>query len=119
MVSALVCTAVIAWLAQLLLGGWQIRKFNRAFEQLCQQGSVGVGRSSGRFKPRTIIALAFDEHQNVSGSLVMKGITIFAEPRSLSQLHGLNRQAIKPNVIFPRDLNCQNALSLALELKPS
>jgi hypothetical protein len=29
MVSALV--AVIAWLSQLALGGWQIRQFNRAF----------------------------------------------------------------------------------------
>lgn len=50
MVSALITVAVIAWCAQLALGGWQISRFNRAFDALCQQGRVGVGRSSGRFK---------------------------------------------------------------------
>lgn len=54
MVSALITVAVIAWCAQLALGGWQISRFNRAFDTLCQQGRVGVGRSSGRFKPRVV-----------------------------------------------------------------
>jgi glucitol operon activator protein len=117
MINALIALAVIAWLSQLLLGGWQIRLFNRAFDRLCQQGAVGVGRSSGRFKPRVVIALAFDERQNVRDSLMMKGITVFAQPRPLSQLHGKNRQELQPDVIFPHDRNCQNALSLALKLK--
>ena len=55
MVSALITVAVIAWCAQLALGGWQISRFNRAFDTLCQQGRVGVGRSSGRFKPPDVI----------------------------------------------------------------
>lgn len=117
MVNALIALAVIAWLSQLILGGWQIRNFNRAFDQLCKQGRVGIGRSSGRFKPRVVIALAFDEQQNVRDSLMMKGLTIFARPRPVSQLHGHNRQQLKPDVIFPHDQNCQNALSLALKLK--
>lgn len=37
MVSALITVAVIAWCAQLALGGWQISRFNRAFDTLCQQ----------------------------------------------------------------------------------
>lgn len=44
MVSALITVAVIAWCAQLALGGWQISRFNRAFDTLCQQGRVGVGK---------------------------------------------------------------------------
>ncbi|SUH13934.1 DNA-binding transcriptional activator GutM [Salmonella enterica subsp. enterica] len=51
MVSTLITVAVIAWCAQLALGGWQISRFNRAFDKLSQQGRVGVGRSGGRFKP--------------------------------------------------------------------
>lgn len=58
MVSALITVAVIARCAQLALGGWQISRFNRAFDTLCQQGRVGVGRSSGRFKPRVVVAIA-------------------------------------------------------------
>ncbi|MBN0661369.1 transcriptional regulator GutM, partial [Pseudomonas aeruginosa] len=49
MVTALIIVAAIAWLTQLAFGGWQIRRFNRAFDSLCQQGRVGVGRSAGRF----------------------------------------------------------------------
>lgn len=47
MVSALITVAAIAWCLQLALGGWQISRFNRAFDRLCQQGRVGVGRSVG------------------------------------------------------------------------
>ncbi len=43
MVTALIIVAAIAWLTQLAFGGWQIRRFNRAFDSLCQQGRVGVG----------------------------------------------------------------------------
>lgn len=34
MVSALITVAVIAWCAQLALGGWQISRFNRAFDTM-------------------------------------------------------------------------------------
>jgi hypothetical protein len=54
-------------------GGWQIRRFNRAFDSLCQQGRVGVGRSSGRFKPRAIVAIAVDENDRICDTLLMKG----------------------------------------------
>ncbi|MFO5742252.1 transcriptional regulator GutM, partial [Klebsiella pneumoniae] len=58
MVTALIIVAAIAWLTQLAFGGWQIRRFNRAFDSLCQQGRVGVGRSAGRFQPRRFLATA-------------------------------------------------------------
>ncbi len=45
MTNALVTFAVIAWLMQIALGWWQLQRFNRAFESLCQLGTVGVGRS--------------------------------------------------------------------------
>lgn len=61
MVSTLITVAVIAWCAQLALGGWQISRFNQAFDKLSQQGRVGVGRSGGRFKPRVVVAVALDE----------------------------------------------------------
>ncbi len=72
MVSALITVAVIAWCAQPALGGWQISRFNRAFDTLCQQGRVGVGRSSGRFKPRVVVAIALDDQQRIVDTLFMK-----------------------------------------------
>ena len=108
MVSALITVATIAWLAQLALGGWQIRQFNRAFDRLCQQGRVGVGRSSGRFKPRAIVAIAFDDHDRVS---------VFARPQKIPAIKGQYREELRPDMIFPQDPLCQNALSLALNPK--
>ena len=57
MVTAFITVAALAWLCQMAFGGWQIYRFNREFDALCQ------------------------------------------------------------NVIFPHDPLCQNALSLALNLK--
>jgi len=117
MVAALITVAIIAWLSQLALGGWQIWLFNRAFDKLCQQGRVGVGRSGGRFKPRVVIALALDKHDKVCDSLMMRGLTVFARPDKITALEGKYLQELKPDVIFPQDPLCQNALSLALKLK--
>ena len=97
MVSALITVAVIAWCAQLALGGWQISRFNRAFDTLCQQGRVGVGRSSGRFKPRVVV--------------------VFARPQKIPAITGMYAGDLQPDEIFPHDPLSQNALSLALKLK--
>lgn len=86
MVSALITVAVIAWCAQLALGGWQISRFNRAFDTLCQQGRVGVGRSSRRFKPRVVVVIALDDQQRIVDTLFMKGLTVFARPQKFPQL---------------------------------
>ncbi len=47
MVTALIIVAAIAWLTQLAFGGWQIRRFNRAFDSLCQQGRVASAAPPG------------------------------------------------------------------------
>ncbi|OJT38643.1 transcriptional regulator GutM [Serratia plymuthica] len=117
MTQALVIFAVLAWLLQIGLGGWQIRHFNRAFDRLCRQGTVGVGRSGGRFRPRVVLALAFDAERRVCGSLMMRGLTIFARPQPLTHLHGLHQQDLCPDVIFPEDRACRTALSLAIAPK--
>lgn len=117
MVSALITVAAIAWCAQLALGGWQISRFNRAFDRLCQQGRVGVGRSGGRFRPRVVVALALDEHHRVRDTLFMKGVTVFARPVKIAGITGKHLDELQPDVIFPHDPLSQNALSLALKLK--
>ncbi|ECE7566900.1 TPA: transcriptional regulator GutM [Salmonella enterica] len=117
MVSTLITVAVIAWCAQLALGGWQISRFNRAFDKLSQQGRVGVGRSGGRFKPRVVVAVALDEQHRVTDTLLMKGLTVFARPVKIAAMQGKHLHELQPDVIFPHDSLAQNALSLALKLK--
>ncbi|HGZ2320991.1 TPA: transcriptional regulator GutM [Shigella boydii] len=107
MVSALITVAVIAWCAQLALGGWQISRFNRAFDTLCQQGRVGVGRGRHRL----------DDQQRIVDTLFMKGLTVFARPQKIPAITGMHAGDLQPDVIFPHDPLSQNALSLALKLK--
>lgn len=115
--SALILCAGCAWVAQIALGWWQLQRFNRAFDELCQLGAVGVGRSGGRFKPRVVLALAFDKEDKVRAGFLLRGLTIFASPEPLTQLNGLGRQELMQGVIFPQDPNIQTALSLAIETK--
>ena len=117
MTQALITFAVLAWLLQIALGWWQIQRFNRAFDSLCRLGAVGVGRSGGRFKPRVVLALAFDSERRVCGSMLMRGLTIFAQPKPIVRLHGLHQRDLRPDVIFPEDPACQTALSLAIAPK--
>ena len=117
MVSALITVAVIAWCAQLALGGWQISRFNRAFDTLCQQGRVGVGRSSGRFKPRVVVAIALDDQQRIVDTLFMKGLTVCSRSQIIPVMSGMHAVDLEADVIFPHDPLSQNALSLALKLK--
>ncbi|MFP2420741.1 transcriptional regulator GutM [Pseudescherichia vulneris] len=117
MITTLITVAAIAWLSQLVLGGWQLHQFNLAFDALCQKGRVGIGRSGGRFKPRVVIAIALDEHNRVCDSLMLRGLTIFARPVKIPAINGTPLQQLQPDVIFPHDSRCQNALSLALKLK--
>lgn len=116
MVTALIIVAAIAWLTQLAFGGWQIRRFNRAFDSLCQQGRVGVGRSAGRFQPRAIVAIAVDDNDRISDTLLMKA-SPFSPVRKIPALAGKHIAELQPDVIFPHDPRCQNALSLALNPK--
>ncbi|WJV53826.1 transcriptional regulator GutM [Pectobacteriaceae bacterium CE90] len=116
--SLLIMCAICAWLLQIILGWWQLHRFNQAFETLCRQCvTVGVGRSAGRFKARVVMALAFDEHDRVCDGFIMRGLTVFARPRHMTALIGLPRSQLVPNVIFPKEPACQTALSLAIKPK--
>ncbi|TCP96500.1 glucitol operon activator protein [Cricetibacter osteomyelitidis] len=116
-INALIVIAVIAWILQIILGWWQITRFNKAFEQLCKLGKVGVGRTAGRFKPKVVIAVAFDKNQRVTGSLLMKGYTVFARPEQIPALLGLLHGEIIPAELFPNKPAYQEALAQAIHLQ--
>ncbi|SAG65367.1 glucitol operon activator protein [Enterobacter cloacae] len=47
----------------------------------------------------------------------MRGMTVFARPVKIQAINGILLHELQPDVIFPHDSLCQNALSLALNLK--
>lgn len=116
--SWFISIAALAWLGQILLGGWQVYQFNCAYDALHGQGHlVGLGRSGGRFTPRVVMALAFDADGYVRNGFTLRGLSVFARPRPLTRLIGLHKGQLVPSVIFPKDPACQTALALALKSK--
>lgn len=114
--STLALLALIAWSIQIILGWFQIRRFNRAFLSMKKGTYLGVGRSqTQRFKPKVLIALSLDHDKKVIDSVWMKGVTVFALPKPIPQLLGLNINDIMPETIFPNDFASQSALILALK----
>lgn len=115
MTTALITLALIAWILQIGLSWLQIKRFNHAFTTMQKGTYLAVGRSNtGRFKPRVLLALAFDENYTVIDSVLMKGLTVFALPKPVTQLHGMKLQEIDPKQIFPNQIACQSALASAL-----
>ncbi|TDQ57662.1 glucitol operon activator protein [Mesocricetibacter intestinalis] len=115
--NTLILLAAVAWGLQILFGWLQVNRFNKAFDLLCKQGKVGIGRTKGRFKAKVVIAVAFDENQYVVDSLIMKGYTVFSRPQKITILQGLHYSEITPEKIFPTDKNAREALAEALQLK--
>ena len=116
--TALLSLAIAAWLAQIVLGYWQISRFNRAYTALARDSTyLGVGRSNGRFTPKVLIILALDSEQRVRDSILMQGLTIFAAPQKLTQLHGMKFSDIDPAAVFPQRPRHQQALASALTRK--
>ena len=116
--TALLTLAIVAWLAHIALGYWQISRFNRAYTALARDSTwLGVGRSSGRFTPKILIILALDDEQRERDSLLMQGLTIFAAPQKLAQLHGIKYSDIDPAAVFPQQPRHRQALASALTRK--
>lgn len=116
-VNTFVCVAGIAWAGQIALGWMQIRRFNRALSELANDGRVGIGRSSGRFTPRVVMALSISEEGRITGNFVMKGMTVFSRPFTENRLNGLLIGEIMPEVIFPKNKAACKALALAISIK--
>ncbi|MFQ1022284.1 transcriptional regulator GutM [Avibacterium paragallinarum] len=115
--NSLIIVAIIAWLLQIILGWRQLSQFNKEFEKLCKQGNVGVGRTQGRFKPKVVIAIAFDQDYRVANAIILKGLSVFSRAKTITTLKGLLHSEIIPELIFPKDKQSQQALKEALQLR--
>ncbi|MDR3434135.1 MAG: transcriptional regulator GutM [Rouxiella aceris] len=116
-INAFLLLAGIAWSGQTALGWLQIRRFNRALSGLADHGVVRIGRSSGRFVPRVVMAISVDSQNRVTGNFVMKGLTVFSSPVSEPKLAGLQLAKISPDIIFPHNKALRQALTLAITNK--
>jgi glucitol operon activator protein len=111
--TVLIYFAAGAWAIQIVFGYLQIRSFNRMLQAMAHKGQVKIGRTQSRWKPRTVVVLAEDSAHRIVDAKVMKGISVFARPKTLSSLIG---QVFPPPqaLLSQLDMNVQEALSVAI-----
>ncbi|WP_024871724.1 transcriptional regulator GutM [Tolumonas lignilytica] len=112
----LIICAVIAWSLQIVTGFLQMRAFNRMLQTMSLKGIVKIGKTSSRWKPRTLVVLAHDENEVIVDASIMKGITIFARPKALSAIiHA--RLPLSETILTGLDSATREAITCALSTK--
>jgi len=98
----------LAWLIQLGLSYWQMRRFYGRISQLRKSGKLAIGLAGGMYKGRQYGVLVIDEQENIVRAEQLSGLTIFAQLKPVPVLVGL-----KMSRLF------ENETALAQELKIS
>ncbi len=111
-ITTLIVIAIIAWAGQIGLTFFQIRAFNRMLQAMAQKGAVKMGKTSSRWKPRTIVVLVESADKTIVDAKVFKGWTVFARPKTLPGLIG-KKYPLKREIIQDFDSGTQEALSVA------
>ncbi len=84
--NLLIVFALVAWGLQIGLGFFQVRAFNRMLQELSVKGSVKIGRTASRWRPRTLVVLAHDANGVIVDAQLLKGMTVFSRPQTLDSL---------------------------------
>jgi len=111
-VSALIIIAIVAWLFQIGFSFFQIRSFNRMLQEMASKGMVKIGKTTSRWKPRTIVVLVESEDKRIVDAKVFKGWTVFARPKTLPDIIG-DRYPFNIHVTQHFDRGIQEALEVA------
>ena len=79
------------WASQLALAYMQAKRFQADLSGLRKQGTVAVGMGGRRYRGgRAFVALTVDQNEIVQDGLVLKGFTVFAKSRQLTNYIGFS-----------------------------
>ncbi len=79
------------WASQLALAYMQAKRFQADLSGLRKQGTVAVGMGGRRYRGgRAFVALTVDDNEIVQDGLVLKGFTVFAKSRQLTNYIGFS-----------------------------
>ncbi len=79
------------WASQLALAYMQAKRFQADLSGLRKQGTVAVGMGGRRYRGgRAFVALTVDDDEIVHDGLVLKGFTVFAKSRQLTNYIGFS-----------------------------
>ena len=75
---------------QLLLTGWQAKRYFRRIKELRKDGLLSVGLAGGKWSGRTYAVLVVDDAFNIIHAEKLSGMTIFSNLKSIDEFLGLN-----------------------------
>ncbi|WP_134705023.1 transcriptional regulator GutM [Ammoniphilus sp. YIM 78166] len=78
----------LSWLAQSVLGFFQIRHFNRKYAELRKLGRVAIGKKTGLFKAGTVVMFAIDHRNTILKAEKMQGVTVFSRVKEMKGFAG-------------------------------
>ncbi|WP_409421534.1 transcriptional regulator GutM [Pseudaeromonas sp. ZJS20] len=114
--TTLIVIALVAWAMQICLGLLQLKAFNRMLQQMSLKGIVKIGKTSSRWRPRTLVVLAHDANGVIVDARTMRGLTVFTRPKPLSELvHA--RLPLSDHCLATLDAPVREALVCALSTK--
>ncbi|MDE1515432.1 transcriptional regulator GutM [Vibrio sp. dsl-7] len=87
-ISLFISIAIVAWVTQIAMSFFQIRAFNKMIQSMARKGKVKIGRTKNRLKARTIVVLVEAENGTIIDAKVLHGITVFARPKTLTEVIG-------------------------------
>lgn len=107
---ALLLVLVGAWLLQIFMSSWQMRRFHRRSQEMRRTGTnMAVGLTGTTYRRKTYAVLVTDLYQQVTAAGWLSGFTVFADMKELPQLEGMHLDEIgrsePPDGISPKTWN--------------
>ncbi|TRZ88341.1 MAG: hypothetical protein D4R83_00380 [Streptomycetaceae bacterium] len=79
------------WASQLFMAFMQAKRFQADLKSMRMQGTSAVGMGGKRYRGgRAFVALAADENGIIKDGLVLKGLTVFANSKKLTNYTGFS-----------------------------
>lgn len=75
---------------QLLLTGWQTKRFFTRLKEIRKSGLTSIGLEGGMWTGKTYAVLVIDDDKKILHAEKMTGMTIFAKLKSVPVLEGLH-----------------------------
>jgi len=88
--SIVIIALAIGLALQLLLTGWQTKRFFSRLKIIKKDGLTSIGLEGGIWSGRRYAVLVVDEKQNIVHAEKMSGLTIFSKLKPVPELVGIN-----------------------------
>lgn len=93
-ITFIIVILALAWVMQLALSSWQMKRYFQRLREMRREGTVSVGMAGSAWRRRIYAMLAVNARRQVVRAEVLEGWTVFAKPRPVPVLVGATIEQI-------------------------